>query len=93
MIEDQRKRIEKAVADMIQDMYKTHLRKMQSDMHLCAMNCCDDRNRQPSLDNVQSCIEDCAVPLLRAQDYVQHELGELQSNLQNCIMVNKTKPM
>ncbi|KAM7345754.1 protein FAM136A-like [Cochliomyia hominivorax] len=86
MIEDQRKRMEKAVADMIQEMYETHFRKMQSEMHLCAVNCCDDFKRRPSLDSVQNCIEDCAVPLLKAQDLVQHELGQFQSKLQNCIM-------
>lgn len=87
MIEDVRKRIEKAVEDAIQDMYTTHLRKMQSDMHLCAVNCCDDRKSLPQIDNVQSCIEDCAAPLLRAQDYIQHELREFQTSLQRCVMV------
>lgn len=87
MIEDQRKRMEKAVGDMIQDMYKSHLRKMQSQMHLCAVNCCNDHVRQPNLDSVQNCIEDCAAPLMKAQDLVQHELGQFQAKLQNCVMV------
>lgn len=93
MIEDQRKRMEKAVADMIQDMYKTHLRKMQSEMHLCAVNCCDDHVRQPNLDSVQNCIENCAAPLMKAQDLVQHELGQFQSRLQNCVMVSWFVPL
>ena len=87
MIEDVRKRIETAIGDAIQDMYSTHLRKMQSDMHLCAVNCCDDRRSLPQIDNVQSCIEDCAAPLLRAQDFIQHELREFQASLQRCMMV------
>ncbi|XP_061392718.1 protein FAM136A-like [Musca vetustissima] len=83
---DHRRRIDQAIIDLINDVYKTHLRKMQSEMHLCAANCCDDVHRQPSMDNVQGCIEDCAGPLLRAQDYMQHELGQFQGRLRNCLM-------
>lgn len=86
--EDQQSRIKEAVTEMIHEVYKTHLRKMQSNMHLCAVNCCDDLVRQPSLDSVQSCIEDCTIPLMRAQDYMQHELGIFQTKLQNCVLVS-----
>ncbi|KAL9914089.1 protein FAM136A-like isoform 2-T2 [Glossina fuscipes fuscipes] len=78
MLDEQRRRVEKAVTDLINDLYKSHLRKMQSDMHSCAVRCCDDIRKQPRMDNVQSCIDECATPLLKAQDYMQHELGQFQ---------------
>ncbi|XP_013108817.2 protein FAM136A-like [Stomoxys calcitrans] len=58
---------------------------MQSNMHVCAAHCCDDYNRQPSMDHVQHCIEECSEPLLKAQDYMQHELGMFQGRLRNCL--------
>ncbi|KAL9914087.1 protein FAM136A-like isoform 1-T1 [Glossina fuscipes fuscipes] len=88
MLDEQRRRVEKAVTDLINDLYKSHLRKMQSDMHSCAVRCCDDIRKQPRMDNVQSCIDECATPLLKAQDYMQHELGQFQVRLQRCVMVS-----
>ncbi|XP_030386940.1 protein FAM136A [Scaptodrosophila lebanonensis] len=83
MAEQQKKRLEGAIGDMIEDMYKTHLRRMQSTMHRCAAHCCDDE--RGTLESVQNCIEKCALPLMNAQDYLQHELGQFQSRLQNCV--------
>ncbi|XP_053951273.1 protein FAM136A-like [Anastrepha ludens] len=84
MIEQQRKRVERAISDMINEMYSSYLRKMQSEMHMCASKCCDDQ--RGTLDSVQSCIEGCAVPLTKEQNYLQHELGKFQTRLQNCVM-------
>ncbi|KAH8253512.1 hypothetical protein KR032_005781 [Drosophila birchii] len=83
MAEHQKKRLESAISEMIEDMYRTHLRRMQSTMHRCAAKCCDDE--RGTLETVQNCIEKCAVPLMDAQDYLQHELGQFQSRLQNCV--------
>ncbi|XP_075166988.1 protein FAM136A-like [Haematobia irritans] len=83
---DHRRRLDKAIEDLINEVYRTHLRKMQSDMHVCAAHCCDDYRSQPSMDNVQVCIEECSGPLLRAQDYMQHELGQFQGRLLNCLV-------
>lgn len=57
-------------------------------MHSCAVRCCDDTRKQPRMDNVQGCIDECATPLLKAQDYMQHELGQFQVRLQRCVMVS-----
>ncbi|XP_017467210.1 PREDICTED: protein FAM136A-like [Rhagoletis zephyria] len=84
MTEQQRKRVERAISDMINEMYSSHLRKMQSEMHICASKCCDDQ--RGTLESVQTCIEGCAVPLIKAQDYLQQELGQFQGQLQNCVM-------
>lgn len=56
-------------------------------MHSCAATCCENVKQQPSMDSVQSCIENCASPLLKAQDFMQQELGQFQMRLQNCVMV------
>lgn len=103
MIQQQRQRIESAVTEMIDDMDKTHLRKMQvgsihhkrnpttssqlqNEMHLCAAKCCQDGTS--SVDSVQRCVDRCSAPMTRAQNYVQHELGEFQGRLQRCVMVS-----
>lgn len=54
-------------------------------MHACAARCCQDSHG--TLETVQNCIEGCATPLLKAQDYLQQELGHFQGQLQNCVMV------
>ncbi|XP_033251678.1 protein FAM136A-like [Drosophila miranda] len=84
MIQQQRQRIESAVTEMIDDMDKTHLRKMQNEMHLCAAKCCQDDTS--SVDSVQRCVDRCSTPMTRAQNYVQQELGEFQGRLQRCVM-------
>lgn len=106
MIQQQRQKIEAAVTEMIDDMDKTHLRKMQvsgvrfrgypetdllitkfqNEMHLCAAKCCQDGTS--SVDSVQRCVDRCSAPMTRAQNYVQHELGEFQGRLQRCVMVS-----
>ncbi|ALC41733.1 CG5327 [Drosophila busckii] len=83
MVEQQRRRLEVAIADMIEDMYRSHLRRMQSIMHRCAAKCCDDE--RGSLESVQNCIEKCASPLMDAQDFLQNELGQFQNHLQLCV--------
>lgn len=62
---------------------------LQTDMHLCAAKCCQDSNA--SVDSVQNCVDRCSQPLTRAQNYVQHELGEFQGRLQRCVMVSNCK--
>ena len=84
MIEQQKQRIERAVTEMIDDMDKAHMRKMQTEMHLCAAKCCQDMTC--SVDSVQRCVERCSQPLTNAQNYVQNELGEFQGRLQRCVM-------
>uniref|UniRef100_A0A1B0C3T0 Protein FAM136A n=1 Tax=Glossina palpalis gambiensis TaxID=67801 RepID=A0A1B0C3T0_9MUSC len=84
MIQQQRQRIEQAVTEMIDDMDKTHLRKIQVDMHRCAAKCCEDV--EASVESVQRCVERCSKPFNRAQNYVHHELGEFQDRLQRCVM-------
>lgn len=61
---------------------------LQTDMHLCAAKCCQDDTS--SVDSVQRCVDRCSTPLTRAQNYVQHELGEFQGRLQRCVMVGIT---
>lgn len=45
-------------------------------MHRCAAACCD--NESYSIQKVQSCVENCSVPMNRAQQYVQGEFERVQ---------------
>ncbi|CAO1313745.1 unnamed protein product [Diamesa serratosioi] len=84
MIEQQRQRIEQEMTQLVDNLDRTHLRKMQADMHLCASNCCQDSTS--SMDAVQGCVERCSNPVNRAQRYVQNELERFQGKLQRCVM-------
>jgi len=57
---------------------------MQGDMHRCASRCCDDSSS--SIDKVHGCIEQCSVPLQKAQHYVQTQMSDIQERLQRCVM-------
>uniref|UniRef100_A0A336L1V4 CSON003048 protein n=1 Tax=Culicoides sonorensis TaxID=179676 RepID=A0A336L1V4_CULSO len=84
MVEEQSRRIEHEITNVVDDLDKSYLRKMQVEMHLCAAKCCENQNA--SLDSVQSCVERCSLPLTRAQSYVQNELQYYQKRLQRCVM-------
>ncbi|KAF7995841.1 hypothetical protein HCN44_006948 [Aphidius gifuensis] len=84
MVEEQRKRVEDAMSKIVEDIDKSHLRKIQGDMHRCAAKCCD--NKSYNSQKVQSCVENCSGPLNRAQQYIQTEFERAQNRLQRCVM-------
>ncbi|XP_046746370.1 protein FAM136A-like [Diprion similis] len=84
MVEEQRRRVEDKMTNMIEDIDKTYLRRMQGDMHRCAARCCD--NETYSMQKVHNCVENCSTPLNKAQNYVQGELERVQTRLQRCVM-------
>nr|XP_032525110.1 protein FAM136A-like [Danaus plexippus plexippus] len=69
MVEAQKYRIEQEMTNLVNELDRSYLRKMQGDMHRCAANCCDDQ--QSSLERVHGCIEKCTTPLNQANNYVQ----------------------
>ncbi|XP_037946646.1 protein FAM136A-like [Teleopsis dalmanni] len=83
MLELQRKRVERALAGMVDKLYKSNLRQLQMEMHVCSAKCCEDENG--SIDSVSKCIEKCTRPLVRAQEYLQSEFVEFQTQLQSCV--------
>lgn len=84
MVEQQRQRVEQEMTNMVNEIDRQYLRRMQAEMHRCAAKCCD--NKEMTLEQVQRCVEGCSVPINNAQNYVQKELESLQSRLQRCVM-------
>uniref|UniRef100_A0A0K8TPY8 Protein FAM136A n=1 Tax=Tabanus bromius TaxID=304241 RepID=A0A0K8TPY8_TABBR len=84
MIEQQRQRVEQEMTKLVDEMDRSHLRKMQAEMHRCAAMCCEEQTA--SLDTVQRCVERCSIPLTKAQKYVHTELEGFQGRLQRCVM-------
>ncbi|KYN03367.1 PREDICTED: protein FAM136A-like [Cyphomyrmex costatus] len=83
-MEEQRKRVEDHMTKMVEEIDKMYLRKMQSDMHKCAAQCCE--NESYSIQKVHTCVENCSSSLNKAQQYVQGEFERVQNRLQRCIM-------
>ncbi|OXA56369.1 protein FAM136A [Folsomia candida] len=83
--------IQAAMGDMINEIDKSHLRKIQLRMHQCAAKCCSDE--KASLEDTHSCIEVCSRGVHTAQNYVQKEVGGFQERLQRCVLdcQDKTK--
>ncbi|XP_037093431.1 protein FAM136A-like [Pollicipes pollicipes] len=84
MAEAAQERVQNSMTSMVEDIDKSYLRKMQGDMHRCASKCCDDSNS--SIDKVHGCIEQCSIPLQKAQHFVQVQMGDIQERLQRCVM-------
>jgi hypothetical protein len=52
-------------------------------MHRCSVKCCE--NTTASIDDVQRCVEACAMPLSKAQNYMQQEVENFQVSTGNNI--------
>uniref|UniRef100_A0A6A7G566 Protein FAM136A-like isoform X2 n=1 Tax=Hirondellea gigas TaxID=1518452 RepID=A0A6A7G566_9CRUS len=85
MAEQAQSRIQESMTSLVNDLDKSFLRIIQRDMHRCAAECCDQK--EPSVDQVHSCIERCSAPLHGAQSYVQNELQQFQERLQRCVLM------
>ncbi|XP_055627700.1 protein FAM136A [Toxorhynchites rutilus septentrionalis] len=84
MVEQQKQRIELELSRRVDEIDRTILRKMQAEMHECAAKCCRDTGA--SMDSVHRCVENCSVPVQRAQQHVETELGNFNNRLQRCVM-------
>ncbi|XP_076160755.1 protein FAM136A-like [Ptiloglossa arizonensis] len=84
MIEEQKKRVEKNWNEMMENIYKSHIRKMQGDMHKCAADCCD--NEIYSKQKVHNCIENCNSSLIKAEIYINEQFQRAADRLKRCIM-------
>lgn len=78
------KKINDAIMNVLVDIDKQFLRKMQADMHRCSVKCCE--NSDATMEGVQQCLETCSAPFMRAQKFLQIELESYQSRLQRCVM-------
>ncbi|XP_067254239.1 protein FAM136A [Chanodichthys erythropterus] len=84
MAEAQQARVQKAVEDMVQNLEKDHIRKMQGRMFRCSAECCERPGE--SMNQVHQCIERCHTPLAKAQGLVTSELEQFQDRLTRCTM-------
>lgn len=83
-IEESAKRYERKIHEAYDEIDKSHIRKMQKSMHLCAVSCCDDTTG--SFKDVQNCVDSCVVPLNNAQQYLKNEFQDFQNRVQRCLM-------
>lgn len=81
--EEQSKRLETAMTTLVEDLDKSHLRKLHADMHTCAAKCC--QNKEDSLESVYSCVENCRMPVDHAWSFVESELINFHEKLSGCL--------
>ncbi|XP_066507561.1 protein FAM136A [Hoplias malabaricus] len=84
MAEAQQTRVQQAVEEMVQNLEREHIRKMQGRMFRCSADCCD--RSSASMAQVHQCIEVCHAPLAKAQGIVTNELEQFQDRLTRCTM-------
>ncbi|XP_011312992.1 protein FAM136A-like [Fopius arisanus] len=84
MVEEQRRRVEDQMTKVVEEIDKSHLRRLQGDMHRCAATCCD--NKTASVQKIHQCIQNCSGSLTKAQQHVNAEFTRFQNRLQRCIM-------
>ncbi|XP_030063314.1 protein FAM136A isoform X1 [Microcaecilia unicolor] len=84
MAEEQQRRVEGAVDQMVKGLEREQIRKMQGKMFRCSADCCD--NDAASMQQVHNCIERCHAPLAQAQSIVTSELERFQDRLARCTM-------
>ncbi|KAA0034184.1 hypothetical protein IC582_023309 [Cucumis melo] len=54
----------------------------------CAYECFDRRRRQEEISN---CVENCSVPVVKAQQHVENEMSKFQERLNRSLMVCQDK--
>ncbi|XP_075214024.1 protein FAM136A-like [Lycorma delicatula] len=81
--EEQSRRLETAMNGLVEDLDKTHLRKMHADMHTCAARCC--QSKDDSLETVYNCVENCRLPVDHAWSFVESELINFHEKLSQCL--------
>ncbi|KAI6240968.1 hypothetical protein M3Y99_00406600 [Aphelenchoides fujianensis] len=53
-------------------------------MFSCSAQCCEDK--RSSRQAIEECVERCNIPMKRAQNSLETELGTLQDQLSRCSM-------
>jgi len=81
---DAQEKMQAEMGELVNEIDKSHLRKIQLKMHQCAATCC--ANERASLEETHSCIEVCSRSVHVAQGYVQKEVGGFQERLQRCVL-------
>ena len=84
MAQGAQERVQNSLREFVNHVDKSHLREVERQMHLCAAECCTDKNS--SIRDNLACKEKCEIPAAKAQQYLQAELERFQDSLNRCIL-------
>ncbi|XP_025406743.1 protein FAM136A-like, partial [Sipha flava] len=82
-MEEEQRRMQSAVFDVLNDIDRKCLRTLQIQMHECAIECCKDTSK--SIESLEVCNENCSKEVMSARNYVQNEFNNWQKRIQRCI--------
>ena len=77
-------RVQNSIRDFVNHVDKSHLREVERQMHLCAADCCT--NKEASINDMLACKDKCEIPAKKAQQYLQSELERFQESLNRCVL-------
>jgi hypothetical protein len=77
-------RVQTAIRGFVNNVDRTALRGMERQMHLCAADCCSQKDA--NIDEVHECVERCQASTMNAQKLVQSELERFQEALSRCVL-------
>ncbi|RMZ92932.1 hypothetical protein BpHYR1_042216 [Brachionus plicatilis] len=72
------------VQEEIDSIDREYLRKIQGNMFRCNANCCDNPNI--SQTDLERCLETCSHPAVKAQQFMNQQMQEIQDRVQRCLM-------
>ncbi|XP_050529589.1 protein FAM136A-like [Daktulosphaira vitifoliae] len=82
MEEDQR-RMDSAMYNVLNDIDKKCLRKLQIQMHQCSIDCCKDNSK--NIESLGKCVDSCSKEVAQSRNYIQNEFSKWQQRIQRCI--------
>ncbi|XP_075218893.1 protein FAM136A-like [Lycorma delicatula] len=84
MAEERKHILEQNLNTLIDSLDRKYFRKMQIDMHSCAINCC--KRADYSLKELHQCVENCSIPLQIAQRFVSSQMENFHSRVERCVV-------
>ncbi|XP_026818414.1 protein FAM136A-like [Rhopalosiphum maidis] len=82
-MEEEQRRMQSAVYDVLNDIDRKCLRTLQIQMHQCAIECCKDPSK--NIESLEVCNENCSKEVAAARNYVQNEFSKWQNRIQRCV--------
>ncbi|KAF0751960.1 protein FAM136A-like [Aphis craccivora] len=82
-MEEELRRMETAVHDILNDIDIKCLRTLQIQMHQCAIECCKDSSN--NMKSLEVCKENCSKEAIATQNHIHNEIDKWQNRIQRCI--------
>ncbi|CAH1732683.1 uncharacterized protein ZK637.2-like [Aphis gossypii] len=82
-MEEELRRMETAVQDVLNDIDRKCLRTLLIKMHKCAIECCRDSSN--NMKSLEVCKENCSKEAIAAQNYFHNEFNKWQNRIQRCV--------